>query len=246
VATVERRIDTLRALDAAPDSKVGLAERIGVSRSTAERSVRELSAHGFVAPSDDGYRTTTSGRVALTAHGRRARRIEAAAAVAPLFDGVDLSFDLDPVVLDGARVVEAPPHAATRPVECASNLVAGATHVTVYTTRSLSTHARRYDDRIPDGLTGSFVTTNRVVERQRAAYPEAMREAIDLGRIAVRRIDRDDPVSIVLAETPGGPEMGLVVYRDGMPWGFVGTDDPAATRWARTLLGRLWTAATPI
>lgn len=244
-AAVERRLDTLRALAEAPDSKAGLAERVGVSRSTADRSIRELATHGFVAPSDDGYQVTVAGQLALDAHGQRARRVDAAA-VAPLFDDVSLSFDIDPVVLDGARVVEARPHDPNRPVGCVAALVADATHVSVYTARFLSRHARLYHDRVLDGMTGTFVATERVIDRQRSARPEDMREATDLGRVAVRRIDRDDPVSLVLAETPDGPEMGLVVYRDGTPRGFVGSARPAATRWARDLHERLWTAATPL
>jgi predicted transcriptional regulator len=245
-AAVERRIDTLRALDEAPDSKVGLAERVGVSRSTADRSIRELATHGFVAPSDDGYRVTTAGRLALDANEQRARLIDAAADVAPLFDGVTLSFDVDPVVLDGARIVEAHPHAPNRPVECLITLVEDATHIAVYAGRFLSRHSRLYHDRVLDGMTGTFVAAERVIERQRAARPEDMQEAIDLGRVAVRRADRVDPVTLVLAETPDGPEMGLVVYRGETPRGFVGNDRPAATQWARALHERLWTAATPL
>jgi predicted transcriptional regulator len=245
-ATVDRRLDTLRALDEAPASKAGLAERIDVSRSTADRSIRELETHGFVAASDDGYRPTVTGRLALAAHDRRARRLDAAAAVAPLFDGVDLSFDVDPAVLDGAHVVEAHPHAPNRPVECVAALVADATHVSVYAGRFLSRHARLYHDRVLDGMTGTFVATDRVIERQRSARPEDMREAMDLGRVAVCRLDRDDPVSLVLAETPDGPEMGLIVYHGETPRGFVGNDDPAATRWARDLHARLWESASPI
>lgn len=245
-AAVERRIDTLHALTETPDSKTGLAERAGISRSTADRSIRELATHGFVASSADGYRVTTAGRLALAAHGQRERLIDAAAAVAPLFDGVRLSFDIDPAVLDGARIVEAHPHEPNRPVECVAALVADATHVSVYTARFLSRHARLYHDRVLDGMTGTFVATDRVLDRQRSARPEEMQEAMALGRVAVRRIDRDDPVSIVLAETPDGPEMGLVVYRDESPRGFVGADHPAATQWARNLHERLWAAATPL
>ncbi|WP_049937079.1 helix-turn-helix transcriptional regulator [Haloplanus natans] len=246
VAAVERRIDVLRALDGAPDSKVGVAERVDISRSTAERAMHELATHGFVASSSDGYRVTIPGRLALDAHGQRAARIDAAAAVAPLFDGVSLSFDLDPAVLDGVRVVEAQPHAPTRPVECVSTLVADATHVSAYTGRFLSRHARLYHDRILDGMTGCFLTTERIIERQRTTRPGELQEVIDLGHVSLRRLDRDDPVTLVLAETPDGPEMGLVVYRDESPRGFLGTDDPAATRWARALYERLWTAATPV
>lgn len=246
VAAVERRIDTLRALAEAPDSKAGLIERIDISRSTAERSVRELATHGFVTRSDDRYRVTTAGQVALDAHAQRARRVDAAAAVAPLFDGADLSFDIDPGVFDDARIVEAHPHAPNRPVECVAELVADATHVSVFTTRFLSRHARLYHDRVLDGMSGSFVTTARVIDRQRSARPAEMREAIDLGRVAVRRIDQQDPVTLVLAETPDGPEMGLIVYRDETPLAFVGNDAPAATRWARGLHERLWAAATPL
>jgi predicted transcriptional regulator len=246
VATVDRRLDTLRALDEAPASKAGLTERIDGSRSTAERSIRELETHGFVAPSDDGYRVTVAGRLALAAHDERRGRTATAAAVAPLFDGVDLSFDVDLPVLDGARVVEAHPYAPNRPVECVAALVADATHVSVYTGRFSSRHARLYYDRVLDGMTGTFVAANRVIERQRSIRPGDMREAMDLGRVSVRRLDRDDPVSLVLAETPDGPEMGLVVYRGETPRGFVGSDDPAATRWARDIHERLWTAATPL
>lgn len=246
VAAVERRIDVLRALDGEPDSKVGVAARVDISRSTAERAMHELATHGFVAPSDDGYRVTIPGRLALDAHGQRATRIDAAAAVAPLFDDVSLSFDLDPAVLDGVRVVEAQPHAPTRPVECTLALIGGATHISVYAGRFLSRHSHRYHDRVLDGMTGTFVAAAPVIERQRATRPEDMRGAIDRGHVAVRCTDRDDPVTLVLAETPDGPEMGLVVYRDESPRGFLGTDAPAATRWVRALYERLWTAATPV
>jgi len=246
VAAVERRIDVLRALDGAPDSKVGVAARVDISRSTAERAMHELATHGFVAPSDDGYRVTIPGRLALDAHGQRAARIDAAAAVAPLFDDIRLSFDIDPAVLDGARVVEAHPHAPNRPVECVIALIKDATHISVYAGRFLSRHSHRYHDRVLDGMTGTFVAAAPVIERQRATRPEDMRGAIDRGHVAVRCTDRDDPVTLVLAETPDGPEMGLVVYRDESPRGFLGTDAPAATRWARALYERLWTAATPV
>jgi hypothetical protein len=95
-------------------------------------------------------------------------------------------------------------------------------------------------------MTGTFVATDRAIERQRSARPGDMRESVDLGRVAVRRTDRDDPMSLVLAETPDGPAMGLVVYHDGTPRGFVGTDDPAATRWARDFHERRWRSATPL
>lgn len=241
-AAVERRRETLRSLDGTPATRASLAARLDVSRSTAARALRELATHGFVASTDDGYRATVPGRLALAADGQRERLIDAAAAVAPLFDGVSLSFDLDPAVLDDARIVEARPHAPTRPVERVAALVADATHVSVYTARVLPPHARLYHDR----MTGTVVAAGRVIERHRSERSGKMWEAIDRGRVAVRRLDRDDPVSLVLAETPAGPEMGLVVYRDGAPRGFVGTDAPAATRWARDLHERLWTGATPL
>jgi len=245
-AVVERRIDTLRTLAEASASKSALAERIGISRSTAERSLRDLSTLGFVGATADGYRLTTPGRLALDEHDRRVGRIGSLADAASLFDGVALDFDVDPALFEGAQVVEPRPHAPHRPVECVAALVANATHVSVYSARHLSRNARVYHDRVLDGMTGTFVVTDRVVDRQRSVRPDDLREAIDLGRVGIRRIDRDDPVTLVLAETPDGPEVGLVVHLDGTPRGFVGTDDPAATRWARDLHERLWEAATPL
>lgn len=244
---VARRIDTLRALAEGTASKAALTEGAGISRSTADRAIRDLATLGFVAPTADGYRLTTTGRLALDEHDRRRDRIAAFADAAPLFDGVDLSFDLDPAVFDGARVVETRPHAPHRPIECVASLVAAATHVAVYSGCHLSRSARVYHDRVLDGMTGTFVVANQAIARQRATRPDDLRDALDLGRVAIRRTDRDDPVTVILAETPDGPEMGLVVYLDdGTPRCFVGTDDATATRWARALHDRLWRAATPL
>ncbi|AZH26590.1 helix-turn-helix transcriptional regulator [Haloplanus aerogenes] len=245
-AVVERRTETLRALAVASASKAELAERIGVSRSTAERSLRDLSMLGFVAATADGYQLTVPGRLALDEHDRRIERIGRFADVASLFDGIEVGIDVDPALFDDARVVEPRPHAPHRPVECVAALVADATHVSVYSARHLSRNARVYHNQVLDGMTGTFVVTDRVVDQQRSTRPGDLREALDLGRIDIRRTDRDEPVTLVLAETPDGPEVGLVLYLDGTPRGFVGTDDPAATRWARDLHERLWQSATPL
>ncbi|GAB6861714.1 helix-turn-helix transcriptional regulator [Haloplanus litoreus] len=243
---VARRLDTLRALDAGAASKVTIVDRAGVSRSTVDRALRELATVGFVASTPDGYRLTLPGRLALSTHRRQARRMDALADAAPVFDDVEVGFDVDPAVFDGATLIEAEPYAPARPVAAVADVVGRATHVSVYAGRFLSRHARLYHDRIMSaGMTASFVTTPRVLERQASVHPGDMRDAVESGRVAIRRTDRDDPVTLVLAETPDGPEMGLVVYRDDGPRGFVGNDDPLATRWARSFHQRLWTAATP-
>jgi len=245
-AVVARRIETLRALDEGGVTKAALVDRLGVSRSTVDRAVRELSAAGFVEATQSGYHTTPSGRLAVGVYDRHTRRSETLAEAAPLFAGVEIGLDLDPAILDEATLIEATPHAPSRPVSAVADLIGTATHVSVYTGRFLSRHAQRYHDRVTEaGMTGSFVTTERVLERQAAARPGDMREVVASGRVAIRHVDRDDPVTLVLAETPSGPKMGLVVYRDGTPSGFLGTDAPAATRWARACHDRLWAAATP-
>lgn len=244
-AVVARRIETLRALDEGVVPKAALVDRLGVSRSTADRAVRELSAAGFVTATQSGYHTTPSGQLAVEVYDRHTRRIETLAEAAPLFAGVE-GLDLDPAILDGVTLIEATPHAPSRPVAAVADLIGAATHVSVYTGRFLSRHAQLYYDRAMEtGMTGSFVTTERVLERQATTRPGDMREAVASGRVAIRHVDRDDPVTLVLAETPSGPEMGLVVYRDDTPSGFLGNDTPAATRWARACHDRLWAAATP-
>ena len=244
-AVVARRIDTLRALADGPASTSALVDRVDASRSTVNRAIHELGTLGFVASTPDGTRITPLGRVALAEHDRRTRRTDTLADAAPLFD--DVSLDVDPVVFDDATLVLAGPRAPHRPVERLARLVADATHVSVYATRFLGRHARLAHNRVVDaGMTGSFVVTDGALERAAATCPDDLREATDLGRVAFRRTDREDAVVLVLAETPTGPEMGLVVFHDGVPGGFLGNDDPAATRWARAVHERLWTAATPV
>ncbi|WP_435068953.1 helix-turn-helix transcriptional regulator [Haloplanus sp. C73] len=242
-AVVERRVDALRTLVSAPASTTDVATRLDVSRSTADRALRELATVGFVTADDDGYRPTVAGRAALDAYDRYTRQVEGAADAAALFDGVSLGFDVDPAVFDGARVVEARPHAPNRPVECLAALVADATHASVYAGRAPA--VRVCNDRLRDGMTGTVIVSERALDRKRASDAGDWR-ATGLERAAIRRTDRDDPVALVLAETDDGPEMGLVVFSDEMPRGFVGADDPAPTRWARALHERVWAEATPL
>ncbi|MFB6194784.1 MAG: helix-turn-helix transcriptional regulator [Haloplanus sp.] len=245
-ALVEHRLDTLRALRDAPGSKTTLVDRTDVSRSTVDRSLRDLSTVGFVNRTADGYRLTRLGELALDEHERRTRRIDAIADAASLFGEVDIGIDVDPAVFDGATFVEATPPAPHRPVERVRTLVEGATHVSVYAGRLLARHARIYHDRVVDeAMSGAFVATDGVLERLSEIRPEDLREAVDMGRVAVRLTGQDAPVTVILAETPDGPRMGLVAYRDNTPRGFVGNDDPAATRWARDFHARVWDAATP-
>ncbi|WP_248895978.1 helix-turn-helix transcriptional regulator [Haloplanus halobius] len=245
-AIVERRRTTLRALDPEPQPKATLLEAVDVSRSTLDRSLRELSTVGFAASTTAGYRLTPLGRLALDEHDRRVERIGAIADAASLFEGVDLQTEIAPGVFDGATLVESTPHAPYQPVDRVTTLIETATHVSAYSARFLDRHASLYHDRIvEDAMTGTFVTTDRVLDRIAETRPDDLRESVALGRVGVRRTDHAAPITLVLAETPDGPEMGLVVYRDDTPLGFVGNDDPAATRWARAYVDRLWTAGTP-
>lgn len=244
-AVVDRRSGTLRALLNGPASIPTLVDRVDVSRSTVDRALHELGALGFVAATPDGNRITTLGRLALAEHDRRTRRIASLADAPPLF--ADLALDVDPAVFDGATLALAEPYAPHRPAEHVATLVDDATHVSVYTTRFLASNFHLYHDRVAEtGMTGSFVATDAVIERVAATRPDDLREAVDRGRVAVRRTDRDGFLTLVLAETPSGPKMGLVAYRDDVPGGFLGTDHPEATRWARTTHERLWSEATPV
>jgi len=233
VDAVRRRTAVLAALLAETHSTAEVADRTGVSRSTANRAVRELEAAGLVERAPDGYRATAVGGMLLERY--RTFRDDAAAVaadaevVAPLPPGTDL----DPAVLCGAETYTA--GAASHPVERLQDLLAAADRYRALTPALEDRRHPRllYEHAVVDGNPAELVTTADVLATLAARAPD---RAVDLRNAETfRAFLADDPeFGLALAETDGDTTVAVVVYGEtGAVHGLVVNDSDRAVRWAR-------------
>ncbi|MFB6107333.1 MAG: helix-turn-helix transcriptional regulator [Haloplanus sp.] len=241
---VERRADVLRVLHGSPLRTVDLVDRLDHSRSTVARAVRELTTAGYATRTDEGYRATLHGRLALRERDRLVGRLDDFEASSDLLAALPESFDVPPAVFDDATVVRAATHAPLRPTAPVSDVVDRASHVSIYTSRYVSRRHPIYHEQVVDhGTTATLVLTDDVLQRLLSRRADDLSAWLELGRVAVYRTERRDPVTVVSAETPHGPEMGVVVYEERTPVGFVGNDHPDAVAWADRYVSRAREAA---
>lgn len=115
---LDRRGGVLDALAPGPMDQRELREEVGVSRSTAYKSLRELEEAGLIRQADDGrYRLTQYGSLVHRRHSEYVARLGRLAAAEPVVE----SLPADPAVplafVERGHAVVASPHAPERPLE---------------------------------------------------------------------------------------------------------------------------------
>lgn len=245
MAVVARRGDVLRALADGGERKCELDERLDVSRSTIDRGVRELEGLGLVERADEGYYRTLSGSLALDEYDRFRSRMGGVLDAREVFSPLPNDADVDAAVVDGADIVLADRHSPLRPARHQIDIVERATHVRAFASAVLPQHVDAYYDGIVNrGMNAEIILSTPVMERVVADHDDKFHDSLQTGRVDLRQLDRDLPYSLMVASTPDGPVMGMLVYVQEGIKGFVGNDSPEAVAWARARLDDYWAEAS--
>lgn len=247
LSTMEHRENLLRVLGDEPLEKPALEEHLDVSRSTVDRGIRELEECDLITRTDDGYRRTLPGRIALEEYDRFRRRIEGLCDGTPLVRPLDQSVALDGALLGGARVVESTRCAPDRPTEALYEVVDRAHAVRGFGPaihpRQVDTYRRRVFE---EGMEAELVLTERALDRLVADYDETFEAALESDRVGFWRTDRDMPYSVTLAETDDGVHVGVLVYGGGTIQGCILNDEQPAVEWGRRRFEQIRQAAEPV
>lgn len=248
MAVIARRGQVLRAVDTEGVRKRTLVADLDVSRSTVDRSIRELEAIGFIERADEGgYRRTLPGQLALDEYDNFTARVDGVLSSIDVLSLLPVDAPCDTKILDDATVVLAERHSPHLPVNHLSDLISRATRVWSVAPAVLPQQVTVYHEQFQAGdLTAQMTLTDAVVERLVSAYGTELRESLQSGHLELRRTSQSLPYSLVAAETPTGPEMGLLVYADSGVRGFIGNDDPEAVEWAKQQVESYWQSADPL
>lgn len=244
---LSRRHQLLERLRSGPVTKPSLVEELPVSRSTVDRAVRELEELSLVERAQDGVSLTLSGRLALDSYDQFREEVEAVALTAEALSGLDENVTFDPVLLHDATVVGPVPHEPNRPGEHLLELIEEADHVYTYSTAFIPDLADAYYDSIvSDGMEAEVILTGEVIDRIVRDRSEDVEEALDHGLELYRAEADDAPYSLLLATTPSGPTVGVLVNGENGISGFIRTQAPEAVQWARSRLDDVRRRADPL
>jgi predicted transcriptional regulator len=247
LAVVARRGDVLRAMSADGTWKSDLDDELDVSRSTIDRSVRELEAMGLVERTEDGYRQTLAGRIAQREYGRFRNRMEGVLSAREVLSVLPSDAEVDATVLEGAEVVLADRHAPLRPVRSQVALLDAATHVRAAVSALLPQQVEAYHEAVVErGVSAEVVLPEPAMAQVVGEHAASFAEMLRTGRLHLRRTDEDLPYSVTLVDRDAGPAVGVLVFSDDGIRGFLGNERPAAVEWARERLAERWAAATPV
>lgn len=246
--TVTNRRLLLERLESGPSDKQALCASLECSRSTVDRGIRELECLRFVERDGRDYRLTVAGRLALEEYRHSAAVLESIGEVCDLLENVPRDAPMSTALLDGARRIDPPSHAPTKPLQTLVDLVGSAERYRSITAAQRVPQLRtRLHERIVDGtLDSEGVMTPEFVRFLREEYPEDFREAVIEGENDLYTIE-SIPYELVLVETPTESRVFVFVLDDSTAiQGIITNDTAAALEWGERVYREFRAAATAL
>lgn len=228
---LDRRADFLEALVDGALPASGLEDRLGCSRSTVTRALRELSDAGLVQQTADGYRTTLTGRLALEQQRNYLSNLDAVRAARPLLESLPSTAPVPASLFEDAAVTVQEGASSTPsadlpiPIDRADHIQVafpkpdGARLLEACLDRT--TDQTRIDCRFPSEPPAVFDD-----------YAWARLDGQDEGGFTVS-IGTTPPYGLLVAESAGETTVHVVIDADEIV-GTITTDAPTAVDWARS------------
>ncbi|MCD2199196.1 helix-turn-helix domain-containing protein [Halobacterium sp. KA-4] len=239
VALLAQRAELLRPLRDGPRAKQDLAAAQSVSRSTVDRAVRTLEAHGFVAR-DDAVSLTLRGRLALDAYDDFVDLLDALDTAGDLLDVLPADATIDGALLRGADVVQSNPVAPQRPYVAYQSVVEEATAIRGFAPAVLDENVSQFRDRIVDGAAPVDLTVApAALDELVSSHADAVEEALGTGRLTLREATTVLDYGLVLAEQPERTVVCALVFDDHGLAGVVENDERHAIEWAHSIYERI-------
>ncbi|MCT9098287.1 tetratricopeptide repeat protein [Haloarchaeobius sp. HME9146] len=243
---LDRRYRFLERIEEGPAHVRDLTDSLGVSRSTVNRGVRELSEAGWIRRTTEGYAVTTAGALVLNDHRNHRAALEAVQSNQGVFEPLPPETPLEPGILADATIDRSDEYRQYELIGKIHDLLGRAESF-----RALWPVAN--DDR---SLTEVAAVADRGGEFAIAAEPEltarlretkGVAEGVDAGTVTVEPHDSlPECLGVIDCVTDSDRRLMLVLYSpNGGIHAVVETETESARRWTDDLFRRyLGTGAT--
>lgn len=229
VRLVAQRTSILAALQETARTKRELATELDVSRSTIDRSVRELEQAGFLERAHEGLKLTLPGELVLDSFEKHAAELAGIEAVKPILGSFRSDLGLPPDLFRNP-VVHAPNrHAPHRPSDTLVDLLADATEVKHYATGIRPEYGERYWGVVQNEGQLAVVATAEVVTESLRENRDTLTDAFETGNFTLAETEESRPYSIVIADDA---DVCVLVYDDHALQMVVRNDNSGTVSWA--------------
>jgi predicted transcriptional regulator len=230
---LEQRIHALEAVRESGKDKRELVESLDCSRSTVDRSIRELESRGLVAYSAGEYHPTTFGRLALGEYRRFEERVETMKRLKPALEWLPVEeFDLDFGCLTDAEVIVSTPSDPYAPANRHANVASQAEAFrALLPAVGLNQLEAGRASAVEDDQRQRIVVEPGVAEqlRKKPHYAEKIEEMLDTGLVEISVSEGAIPYFLGLYDEI--IHVG-VEDEDGIPRALIETDAEAVREWA--------------
>lgn len=231
-----KRSDLIAELRTGPKYNRDLQDRLGVSRSTVYKAIRELKEHGIVVQTKEGNRLSLLGELVEGEYRSFVGTITEIRAPGSLLAHLAPGVDLDPAMLVGAEQVRAERHAPDRPLVTFEEIVTTADEIRGLGPVTLPQYVSVFRDELVDGeLAAELLLERQVAEYLLSNYREAVADAATDGDLGLLETDESIPFGLLVVDDPG-PEAVVFVYDDrGTLRGLLRNDSRDAVEWASSV-----------
>ena len=227
-----------------PRRKCELADVLAESRSTIDRAVRELETAGFVARSDEGYRTTLAGELALAEHDRHTDRVAGLSDLRDTLSELPADVPLDGALFEDPEVTFPTRHSPDEPVEALKEMVSEAERVSVFGSGVISKYVGVFRQRIVEAeMTADLVLTEGVVEWLLARRQDDLLAILECENASVAETSVDQLFSLLVVDSGDERAVGVALYDEGNILGVVSNDTREAVAWGEFRFERAKAAA---
>ena len=232
-STLSNRHDVLRELVDGPATKSELVESLESSRSTIDRSIRDLERIECITRENGGFIATTTGRLALSEYERYCERMQAIRDARRFLDVVPPDAPLDTAMLEGASITLPDQHAPEQALKPSVELFHDTIALRGTAPVVLSFYPDLFEKRVrEDGVSVEIIAEDEVL----AVLPSLMSDRVDPfinhERVTLYRSAGSLPYALWLMETPERTHAGITAYDSGGVAGLLINDSDAAVEWA--------------
>lgn len=233
-----KRAAVLAELIEGPARKPALVDAVGVSRSTVDRAVGELSAAGLAVAAGGTVRATPAGELALSARREYESFTDGLGAAGPLLEALPDGAPLDRSLFAGATVTIADPGAPEAALRTALDALADADRLCGFAPVVKSNYAALVGEQVLErGLEVELLVERDTLESAAAVARdrEVLADLFAADEVDLRVVDEPLPYALWIADggSVDGAVAGLTVHDGGGIVGVLSNDRPDAVAWAR-------------
>lgn len=232
---LRKRTAVLEAVDDQPYEKPDLVKDLTVSRSTVDRSIKELTDTGLVTRSGQGFETTVLGELMLETYQDYIERTDSLAAARTLVNDLPDASQIDQAVLADCTVRLSRPQVPENAVEPLVTGMQSATHFHGIAPVVKPSYVTLVADQVRRGTETEIIITEAVRDplSQIMLGTGDLETLLNSDRVTFYVTDEDIPYGLWYMDSEEWP-VGLAVHNDdGGLRGIICNDSAQAVEWAR-------------